>query len=77
MRASGDRLEKGDLFVEIQNQFTEVIKNSPGLKELRSKRWQEATKDKLQDSKPLVEILEKVIKTSPVLSKILQRDQNY
>lgn len=70
---SRDRLEKGELFVEIQNQFTEVIRNHPGLRELQSKRWQEATKDKLQDSKPLVEILEKVIKTSPVLSTILQK----
>lgn len=67
---SRDRLVEGLLKNEIEEQFQEIIKNHLGLRMLREKRLREDIENKLQDSKPLVDVLENIIKKSPSLSSL-------
>jgi hypothetical protein len=70
---SRDRLVEGMLKDEIEDQFGDIIKNHPGLKTLREKRRREDIENKLQDSKPLADVLEKIIKKSPSLSSLFMQ----
>ena len=68
---SRDRLRDGvEIRSEIESQLQELLKNHPGLRALREKRRREEIENKLQDSKPLAEVIEKIIKKSPTLSKL-------
>lgn len=64
---SRDRLSGGPLQDEIERQLEDIIKNHQGLRALREKRRREDIEDKLQDSKPLADVLENIIKKSPSL----------
>lgn len=68
---SRDRLGACELRSEIEKQLERLIKEHPGLRELKERRRQEEIKDKLEESKPLVDVLEKMIKNSPTLAKLL------
>lgn len=67
---SRDRLRSGELSSNINIQLSDLIKNHPGLKELRERRRREDIENKLEDSKPLAEIIETILKKSPTLSKL-------
>ncbi len=67
---SRDRLSGGPLQSEIEQQLEEIIKNHQGLRALREKRRREDIENKLQDSRPLAEVLENIIKKSPSLSSL-------
>lgn len=68
---SRDRLRDGvAIRYEIEKQLEELIRNHPGLRALREQRRREEIENKLQDSKPLAEVIENIIKKSPALSKL-------
>lgn len=67
---SRDRLRSGELKKEIEDKIGELVKHHPGLRELKERRRREEIEGKIGDSKPLVRVLEKVIKSSPSLSKL-------
>lgn len=67
---SRDRLCTGELRSKIERNIEDLLKNHPGLKELKEKRRREAVEDKLKDSKPLADVIENIIKKSPTLSKL-------
>lgn len=67
---SRDRLRSGDLRSNIVSELEELIRNHAGLKELREKRRKEDIENKLEDSKPLADIIENILKKSPTLSKL-------
>jgi len=67
---SRDRLAGGPLQNAIERQLEDVIKNHQGLRALREKRRREDIENKLQDSKPLADVLEKIIKKSPGLASL-------
>ena len=67
---SRDRLRAGDLRSKIEKSLEDELRNHPGLKELRERRRREDIENKLEDSKPLAEIIEIIIKKSPTLSKL-------
>jgi hypothetical protein len=67
---SRDRLAGGALQDELEQQLEEVIKNHEGLKALRERRRREDVEHKLQDSKPLADVLENIIKKSPSLTSL-------
>lgn len=67
---SRDRLRDGEIRAEIIRQLEDIIHNHPGLKELREKRRREALTDMLKDSKPLADVLNKIIKKSPTLTRL-------
>lgn len=67
---SRDRLVDGKLKTKIEKELEELLKRHPGLRELSARRRKEEIAGKIGDSKPLVEVIEKVIKRSPTLSKL-------
>lgn len=68
---SRDRLSACELRNEIERQLERIIKEHPGLRALKEKRRQEEIKDKLEKSKPLMDVIERIIKNSPALAKLL------
>ena len=68
---SRDRLRDGvAIRYEIEERLEDLIRNHPGLRALREQRRRDEIEDKLQDSKPVAEVLEHIIKKSPSLSKL-------
>jgi len=70
---SRDRLANGLLQKEIERKLEDIIKNHDGLRALREKRRREDVENKLQDSKPLADVLENIIKKSPSLSSLFKQ----
>ncbi|MCK4520439.1 hypothetical protein KAT95_01040 [Candidatus Parcubacteria bacterium] len=70
---SRDRLSGGPMQDEIEASLEDIIKNHQGLRDLREKRRREDIENKLQDSKPLADILENIIKKSPSLSSLFTK----
>ena len=68
---SRDRLRGGDLKDQIENQLEDLLYNHPGLRALKERRRREELQSKLEDSKPLKEILEDIFKKSPALRFLL------
>ncbi|HEY61066.1 MAG TPA: hypothetical protein G4N95_00290 [Anaerolineae bacterium] len=67
---SRDRLRAGGLRSRIERQLEEILRNHQGLKDLRERRRREDIENKLEDSKPLADIIETIIQKSPTLSKL-------
>lgn len=68
---SRDRLRGGELKGQIERRLEELIRNHPGLRALRERRRREEIQSKLEDSKPLKEVLEEILRKSPALSSLL------
>lgn len=71
---SRDRLREGELKKEIEEKLEELIKKHQGLRELKERRRREEIEGKTGDAKPLVQIIEKVIKNSPALTKLAENN---
>jgi len=67
---SRDRLREGELKKEVESKLADLIKKHQGLRELKERRRREEIEGKIGDAKPIVEVIEKVIKNSPALSKL-------
>lgn len=67
---SRDRLRENELRNDIEDQLETVISTHKGLRALANKRRQEDIAAKLDDSKPLADMLEKLIKQSPALASL-------
>ncbi|NLW15280.1 MAG: hypothetical protein GX038_03370 [Erysipelothrix sp.] len=70
---SRDRLRRGDFVKKIEDQIEEMLKNHQGLKELNHERREAKVKARLEDDKPLKDVLQEIINKSPVLSQLLIR----
>lgn len=67
---SRDRLRSGDIRANLEKSIEELARNHPGLKEFREKRRREEIENKLEDSKPLADVIEAILRKSPTLSKL-------
>jgi hypothetical protein len=67
---SRDRLSTCPLKTEIENELADIFKKHPGLRALKEKRRREEIETKLNDQKPLKEVLKDFLKKSPTLSKL-------
>lgn len=67
---SRDRLRNNDIKKEIESELEKLVKNHRGLRELREKRRRDELGDKLEDSKPLKDMIEDIIKKSPTLNSL-------
>jgi hypothetical protein len=67
---SRDRLCDCELKTQIESELERLIKEHPGLRALRETRRKEEIADKLRDSKPLVDVINKILKNSPTLSRL-------
>lgn len=67
---SRDRLAETTFRFSIEKELEDIIKNHSGLRDLQNRRRKEAIENKLQDSKPLADVLENIIKKSPTLTNL-------
>ncbi|MFN2453470.1 MAG: hypothetical protein ABR577_04555 [Pyrinomonadaceae bacterium] len=67
---SRDRLSGGDLRIAIERALEDMLKHHEGLRALKERRRREEIASKLEDSKPLEDILELLLKHSPALSAL-------
>ncbi len=67
---SRDRLREGELKKEIESKLADLVRKHQGLRELKERRRREEVEGKIGDAKPLVKVIEKIIKNSPTLSKL-------
>lgn len=72
---SRDRLRDGDFRQALISTLENTLRDCPELKELRNKRQQERLSARLEDDKPLTDVLQALIKTSPNLTTLLQLGQ--
>jgi hypothetical protein len=70
---SRDRLSGGELRIEIERALEELLKTHSGLRDLKERRRREEIASKLDDSKPLEDILKSILKHSPILSELFSR----
>lgn len=73
--ASRDRLSNGELRKQIEEELEEIIGKHQGLRGLRERRRAEEIANRLEESKPLEQILDNIIKNSPALSRLFQFGQ--
>lgn len=67
---SRDRMRRGELFAAIEDKLADIVRNHPLLRALREERRRQAIANKISDSKPLKEVLDKIFKKSPVLAAL-------
>ena len=67
---SRDRLRNGEFSKELEKQLETILKNHRGLKDAEYERRTEALKDKINNDKPLKEVLQSILQKSSVLSKL-------
>lgn len=67
---SRDRQRGGELSVQIEVELGELLKNHQGLRALKERRHQEEIASKVEDSKPLEDVLKTLVKQSPVLASL-------
>lgn len=69
---SRDRLRDGVLRKEVERELEDLLRNHSGLRALRERRRREEIESRIEDSKPLEEILKKLINQSPTLANLFQ-----
>ena len=67
---SRDRLSSGHLRQAIEKQMEDILSNHPALRTLREQRRQNEITDRLEDSKPLEDVLSSILKSSPSLASL-------
>lgn len=67
---SRDRLSGGELREQIEESLEELLKQHSELRALKERRRREEIESKLDDAKPLEDILERLLKNSPTLSNL-------
>jgi len=67
---SRDRIRQGEHKLEIEKALEDLLKNHSGLRALKESRRSEDLQSRLDESKPLVDILQDLIKSSPTLSNL-------
>jgi hypothetical protein len=72
---SRDRLSAGEFRKEIEEEIEAMVRDHPGLRELRDRRRSEEIANRLEESKPLETILDSIIKTSPTLTRLFRFGQ--
>ena len=67
---SRDRLREGDYAYDIITALEPLLKDHQGLKELKASRRMEELGEAVSNSKPVEEVLNKIVSLSPVLSQV-------
>ncbi len=72
---SRDRLRDGQFSKDVTSRIQEILREHDGLKLLQNIRRQEAIQERLSEDKPLQDVLQKILRNSPVLSRIMLTGQ--
>jgi hypothetical protein len=67
---SRDRLSAGELRHDIEDSLEDLLKHHQGLRDLKERRRREEIESKIDDAKPLEDILAKLLKQSPTLANL-------
>ncbi len=67
---SRDRLAANELSKQLETKLESYLKNESTLRELQNQRRAKAIQEKLADDKPLNDVLQGLLKTNPLLSKM-------
>lgn len=67
---SRDRLSAGELRNAIERQIEDIVRNHAGLRALRERRRAQEIESRLEDSKPLEDVLTALFKSSPTLASL-------
>jgi len=73
--SSRDRLSKKPIRYQLEKEIEQLLKNNPALRNLQQKRRQEDVESKLSEERPLEEVLNKVLRSSPTLNSLFLRGQ--
>ena len=68
---SRDRMEQGGFLSLIEQELESIIKTHPLLRELRERRRREDIDSRLEDAKPLKDVLESILNKSPSFAAFL------
>jgi regulator of replication initiation timing len=69
---SRDRLRSGELRHHIEQELEDLLRSHPGLRELRERRRREELEQQVDNSKPLEDIIEQVLKRAPTLARLFK-----
>lgn len=72
---SRDRLSAGELRKEIEEELENIIRNHPGLRELQARRRAAEIQNRLQESRPLEQVIDSILRSSPSLSRLFRFGQ--
>ncbi len=72
---SRDRLSKGELRNAIERQLEIILKEDIKLQEIQDKRKNDEISERLEEQKPLAEVLGNILKSSPTLSALFIQGQ--
>ncbi len=72
---SRDRLSNGELRKAIEVELEELISRHHGLRELRERRRASEIAERLEDSKPLEDVLGEILRNSPSLNRLFLQGQ--
>jgi len=72
---SRDRLSHGELRSQIEAELEDLLANHAGLRSLKEQRRREEIESRLEDSKPLEDMLQKLLKESPSLASFFLKGQ--
>ena len=72
---SRDRLADNEFKVALIDGLEKALRDSEQLRQLRNHRQQERMKERMRDDRPLTEVLQSLIKSSPNLTALLQLGQ--
>lgn len=67
---SRDRLSNKEIRKAIEEELEDLISRHPGLRELRERRRSEEISERLQDSRPLEDVIGSILKSSPTLARL-------
>jgi hypothetical protein len=67
---SRDRLSAGELRNKIEDHLETILKEHPGLRELKERRRREAIETKFSDTRPLINAVQLIINKSPSLQSL-------
>jgi len=72
---SRDRLSNHELRKALEESLEDLISRHHGLRELRERRRMEEIAERLEDSKPLEDVLKSLLKSSPTLARLFLMGQ--
>jgi hypothetical protein len=72
---SRDRLSAGELRKAIEKELEDLIKSHSGLRDLRERRRAQEIAERLEDSRPLEDVLGSILKRSPTLAQLFLTGQ--
>lgn len=72
---SRDRMSSGHLRQALERAMEDILSNHPALRALRERRREQEIADRLEDSKPLEDVLQSILKSSPSLATLFLKGQ--